>query len=84
MLAKEAYRIFKKKYPNRTVVEAADYDSSHYLFAAVENPNEVDYNNPNFLIDKRTGAIQPFSPMRDLRKFQLALRDRPIDVGGFR
>jgi len=77
---KEAYRIFKKKMPELTVTAAAFYKGKYYLFNAQKNPNEVDYNDPFYVVDKNTGEVGHLLPMLDLDGFNDAIRNHEFDL----
>lgn len=80
MTAKEAYSSFMKKHPGLTVTEAAEYDDKYFLFVAVEDPDRIDYGDPFYLIDRKTGEIKNFSPIDDLDKFEEALDERDLSI----
>lgn len=80
--ADEAVALFEKKMPSRKVIAAAGFDSTHYLFEAPESENEVDYNDPYFLMDKNTGEISGYLPTNELAKFHAAFRDNSIALDG--
>ncbi len=78
---KHAIRILKKKFPNRTVIRAIDYDIDWYVLTAVEDVNCIDYNSPFFAVNKNTGLVLPFSPLSDLEKYTEAAQNHvlPLD-----
>lgn len=71
---KQAAAIFKKKYP-KLVITACVELPNHWLFTALENPNEVDYNDPYYAVRKRDGVISSYSPFDDIDNFNKA---RPV------
>lgn len=75
---KKAAEYLRKKAPELTIIKAVDYDSKYYLFSAVENPNEPDFNDPYYVVDKNTGEVYSFSPMKELPKFLTALHTKTI------
>ena len=81
---KEAYKIFKKKMPNLTVTAAALYKGKYYLFNAQENPNEVDYNDPFYVVDKNTGEVGHLLPSLDMDGFLDAIHNHEFDLKALR
>lgn len=71
---------FYKKYPKRTITSAIDYDQKWYLFLAVENPKEIDYDCPIFAVNKQNGEVRSYSPMDELEKYTNAVRRRSIKL----
>lgn len=69
MTAKEAANNLRKIHNKLTVTSCKDYDSNYYIFTALEDPNEIDYNCPMYAVNKRTGKVTYFTPMEDLDKF---------------
>lgn len=81
---KKAYALLKEKFPKRTVTEAAEYDNRFWVFVAVEDPNQMDFGNPFYLVDKRSGEIHNFSPVNDPNKFNDAFLNRGIELRALR
>lgn len=78
----EAIIHFKRERPKLTVIRAAVYNKDLYIFEAVENPDEPDYNSPYYLMDNKTGEIAWFTPTIDLEAFHKAFRENLIEDGG--
>ena len=68
---RQAASILHKKYPKLTITDCKDLPS-HWLFTAVDDPDEVDYNDPFYAIDKRNGDICSYSPFDDIDNFNNA------------
>lgn len=77
MTPQEAYAAFNKKYSKLTVTECIDYDKDHYVFVAVENPNEVDYGDPYYGVNKRNGEVSYFAP-DDIEEWLDACEERSV------
>jgi len=82
MIAKEAYDIFIKKYPNLNINSMMDYDSSTYVVCATKG-NVIAYDDPFYFINKSTGDISRFLPSLDIEKFDDAATNREIDISDF-
>lgn len=80
--SKEAMSLFRKKFPELTITRAAVYDDTYYIVEALKNPNEVDYSDPYYVIDKNTGKISGFLPTDNLARFHAAFRDNSIAIDG--
>lgn len=57
MTFSQAEKAFKKQYPKRTIMSAADVDRNRYAVLAQEDPNKEDWADPTFFIDKNTGKV---------------------------
>ena len=79
--AMEAADLLKKKHPNLTIATCALYDKETYLFEAVENKEDVDYNDPFYLVNRKTRTIRKFSPFENLQKYLKAIRQNTIRLG---
>ena len=77
---KDAIKALDKKWPGLTVVDAIDYDEKYYVLTAVENPKEVDYNDPYYAVDKKTGDVYSFDPTSDLPKFARASYEKKLKL----
>ena len=78
MTPQEAYSAFQKKHKKLTVTECIDYDKDHYVFVAVENPNEPDYSDPYYAVNKRNGEVSFFSPAGDIEAWVDAIETRSV------
>lgn len=65
---KQAADVLRKAHPERTIVECREL-SGHWLFTALEDPNEPDYNDPFYAIGKKDGKIYSYSPFDDIDNF---------------
>lgn len=72
-----ASKILTKKYPKRTIQSGYDYDNNWWLFEATEG-NEINYDSPYYVVNKKTGDVKTFSPIPELDKFSYALENRRI------
>lgn len=70
---KQAAGILRKKYPSLTITECVELPE-HWLFTAVENLNETDYNDPFYAIKKSNGTVCSYSPFDDIENFNNAKR----------
>lgn len=68
---RQAASILRKKHPELTITECVELPN-HWLFTAVENPNETDYNDPFYAIEKRSGKVCSYSPFDDIDNFNNA------------
>ena len=75
---KQAASALKQKYPKRRIVNAMDYNTSWWLFEAVEG-NGIDYDCPLFAVNKRTGTVRAYS-MNDMDAFTDAYLNRRIKI----
>ena len=82
MTVGEAIKRLKAKYPKLHVIDGCDYDKDHYMFTAVEDPNKVDYNDPYYAVNKKSGLIYSVDPTADLAKFSRAYYERNLNLGG--
>lgn len=78
MTAQEAHDIFKKANPKLTITEMLNYSDKYYVITALENPNENDFNDPYFAVDKKTGKITRYFPMDDFENFIDARQHRQV------
>ena len=76
---KEAYFRFKGKYPKLEPSEAGLYKRKFYIFVASEMKDEVDYNDPYYVIDALTGRFVNFNPFDDIKGLQDAMVNHPVD-----
>ena len=77
---KEAIKALNKEVPDHTVTDAIDYDKKLYVFAAVVDPSQKDYNCPYYSVNKITGEVMNFNPMFDLPKFTMAAYKRKLTI----
>lgn len=75
----QAKEIVKRSEPKRTITEGFEL-RNHYVFCAVENPNEVDYNDPYFAVHKQTGEITNYVPSMDMVNFVNARNNHRIPI----
>lgn len=75
---KEAYFRFKADHNDLEVKEAGLYKNKFYIFVAPK-VDGVDYNDPFYSYDARTGRPVKFHPMEDLEGFQDAMVRHPVD-----
>lgn len=72
--------ILNEVHPERTIIKAIDYSDKWFIFSAVENVDEIDYNDPFYAVNKYTGSVRAYSPMADLANFIDALNNRSLDI----
>lgn len=77
---KKAVSLIRKKHPSLTVKSGVDYNDSYYVFEAVENPNEIDYNSPYYAVHKRTGVVSSFYPLENIDEFINAYKNRRLQI----
>lgn len=77
---KEALVVFVETHADWEPVTMWDYDANSYLFYAKDRnfKGDVDYNDPYFLIDKKTGIAMRHSSMDDFDKFISATGSKPL------
>lgn len=75
---KEASDIVKRKYPNRRIMNAMDYDRTWWLFEAVES-DTVDYNCPLVAVNKNNGEVRTYA-LEDIGTFMDAYMNRSIKI----
>lgn len=77
---KEALVVFVETHADWEPITMWDYDANSYLlYAKDKNFNgEVNYNDPYFLIDKKSGVAMRYSSMEDFDKFSSATDSRPL------
>ena len=75
----QAIANLNRKYPDRKVTGAIDYDSYWWLLEAPEK-GKCDLDSPFFAVNKQTGAIKTYSPMADIDKFSEVYPDKLIEV----
>ena len=77
--AKEAYKIIKKKYPDKVVVECLEFNN-FYAFALADKGTENEpFGGGYDTVDKNTGKIDVFSPMEDFEAFFTAKKIKIIE-----
>lgn len=79
MTYEQAESMLLKKNPGRVVSEAAEYDKNNFVMV-LKNPGEKERNNddPNFLVNKKTGSIKQFNPASVIDTFLDAFDNRRI------
>lgn len=78
---KEALVVFTETKPDWEPLTMWDYDANSYLLYARDKrmkAGETDYNDPYFLIDKKTGIALRHSSMEDFDKFSAAMDKTPL------
>lgn len=76
----KAYKFFKKAHPDLKVTEAALFRNEYYIFVGVEDENIVDYNDPYYAVDTKTGEIYNYCPINDIDDVNDAFVNHNIDV----
>lgn len=74
MITNEAYKIFKKAHPDLEVRACCFYDNRYFIFTALPKGVEIDYNDPFYAVDKKTGIVSNFSPAGNIAKWAEAMR----------
>lgn len=75
----QAVKSFKKAYPRRHIMNAADFDNTKYIVHAQERTDEEDNGDPLFYIDKKTGSVTQFgSTLDEVDKMNEAFSKRRI------
>ncbi len=72
MTVNDAYKLFKKKHPDLIVKECCLYDEKYYIFTALRRGEKVDYNDPFYAVNEKTGEVTYFCPMDDIDKWNAA------------
>lgn len=75
---KQAAAVLLKKYPQKKITMAIDYDSKWFIFMAVDDENSIDLDSPFYAVNKRTGDIRTYSPVDDLDNYTNAVQNRMI------
>ena len=75
----ESVIALKKFAPGRIITEAFLYKDS-YLFTAPKSMEGIDYGDPYYLVDKKTGQVRNFLPMTDLSGFFNAMANHPVKI----
>lgn len=77
---KEALVVFVETHADWEPVTMWDYDANSYLLYTKDKnfKGEVDYNDPYFLIDKKSGVAMRYSSMEDFDKFSAAIDSKPL------
>lgn len=77
---KEALVVFVETHSDWEPITMWNYDTNSYLLYAKDNnfKGDVDYNDPYFLIDKKSGVAMRHSSMEDLDKFSAATDSTPL------
>lgn len=80
---KEAVQIFKKSYPKLKITNGCIYTdkkskNKYYILTAPDG--KVDYNDPFYAINVKTGEISSFSPAADLDRYFEALDNNPMTI----
>ena len=78
--AKDAYKILKRSFPKKHILDCSIYDGKAYLFTAKEHIEEDQYNDPFYLVGIKTKAIRQLNPLEDLDKFNEARAYHAIDI----
>lgn len=68
---KDAEAALHKKYPELKIVETRIYKNSAYLFTAVDDPNETDYDDPFYMVGDDL-VVRSYSPTDDFENFERA------------
>lgn len=77
---KEALVVFVETHPDWEPITMWNYDANRCLLYAKDKnfKGDVDYNDPYFLIDKKTGVAMRHSSMEDFDKFSAAIDSTPL------
>lgn len=77
---KEALVVFAETNEQWKPITMWNYDANSYLLYAKDKnfKGDVDYNDPYFLIDKKTGVAMRYSSMEDFDKFISATESKPL------
>lgn len=63
-----------KHYDFKLVVLSISETDDKYIVEAVYDPNAKNYNDPFYAVDKDSGRIYPWNPIRDRKGFLNARR----------
>ena len=69
----EARGVLQKKFPDKVIKKAAEYDKDNFIFIAMDKGHDTEVSDPNYLVNKKTGSIRQFNPMENLDKFIAAV-----------
>ncbi len=75
----EAMAALEEYAPGRTITEAFLYKDS-YLLTAPRSTKDIDYGDPYYLVNKKTGQVRNFLPMSDLPGFFNAMTNHPVKL----
>lgn len=77
---KEALVVFVETHADWEPITMRNYDANSYLLYAKDKnfKGDVDYNDPYFLIDKKSGVAMRYSSMEDFDKFSAAIDSKPL------
>lgn len=80
MKVEKAVSILKKKFPDKKIRAALDYDALWYVFSMQESKNESPFAAVYYAVNKQTGIVRSFFPNADLKKFSDAVKNRTIKL----
>lgn len=66
----EAIKSFIAKNPDRKVEEAYEHKELYLFIAPDKNAKGADYSDPFFIVDKKTGQFQQFTPAANPKEYQ--------------
>jgi hypothetical protein len=77
---KEALVVFVETHSDWEPITMWNYDVNSYLLYAKDKnlKGDVDYNDPYFLIDKKSGVAMRYSSMGDFDKFTAAIDSKQL------
>ena len=67
----QAANALHKALPELTIVECKEL-KNHWVFTAVKDTNEVDYNDPFYAVDKQNGDVTSYFPFADIKNYKNA------------
>lgn len=78
---KEAAKLVLKAHPNAEVQSAHNY-RGNYLFLAPDKKlgSYGDFNDPFYVVDKRTGKVRAITPLEDFDGFDEAFQSEPLSL----
>lgn len=81
MTVDRAAELVLKAHPHVEIVSAHDYRGD-YLFVAPDKKLGIlgDYNDPYYVVDKRTGEVRAITPLEDFAGFDEAFSKKQLEL----
>ena len=71
-------KVVQNTFPRQNLVEAYEYDENHFMFTVIKKRNEPQFDDPYYVIDRRTGKVSHILPTIDLEKFDDVINNHKI------
>lgn len=80
---KDAAKIVKDKFPNNYPVRVMDFDKNNYLIEAPRSQNEMDMQDPFFIVSKDGKNVGSYNPAGDPKKL-IAATKTAVNISDFK